>query len=201
MQNEIVFRILLLVLLVSFVLHRGMQTRRATPDKARVVKNLYLGTNQTLISALGLIAFISSLVYLISPSWIGFASLAFPNWLRFLGVVVALAGFGLMQWAQNSLGKNWSDTPVQLKEHSLTRNGPYRWVRHPIYTAFLLILSAPLVISANWLIGLSWILMTYLDVSARIEAEEEMLQNEFGQSFASYKERTGRLLPRISTNT
>lgn len=197
MENELLYRILLLALLVSFVLHRGLQTRRSTPDKTRVIKTLHLGTNQTVINGLSLIAFLSSLVYLIAPSWIGFAGLALPVWLRWLGVAVALAGFGLMQWAQNSLGKNWSDTPVQLKEHSLTRSGPYRWVRHPIYTAFLLILSAPLFVSANWLIGLSWMLMTYIDVSARIKAEEAMLQKEFGQSFASYKEKTGRLMPKI----
>lgn len=197
MQNESIYRILLLALLVSFVLHRGLQTRRSTPDKTQVVKKLELGTNQTPINALSLVAFGSSLIYLFNPSWIEFASFAFPVWLRWLGVAVALTGFGLMQWAQNALGKNWSDTPVQLKEHSLTRSGPYRWVRHPIYTAFLLILSSPLLITANWLIGLSWMLMTYLDVSTRIRAEEGMLQKEFGQSFEAYKERTGRLIPKI----
>jgi protein-S-isoprenylcysteine O-methyltransferase Ste14 len=98
---------------------------------------------------------------------------------------------------RTSLGRYWSDTPVQLKEHGFVTAGPYRWMRHPIYTGFLFILSAPLLITANWLVGLSWILATFIDVNARINAEERMLEEQFGTAFNAHKAQTGRLLPKL----
>jgi protein-S-isoprenylcysteine O-methyltransferase Ste14 len=197
MSNELIFRILLFVLLLSFVLHRGIQTRRRGPQKEQIVKTLDPGASEKIVGVLGVVALLSSAAYIISPSIVSWASLPFAPWLRYSGVALALTGFALLQWAQSALSSNWSDTPVKLKQHTLTVAGPYRWVRHPIYTAFLLILSAPLFLSANWLIGISWIAMTYLDVNARINAEEAMLRESFGDEFTAYTKRSGRLLPRL----
>jgi protein-S-isoprenylcysteine O-methyltransferase Ste14 len=198
MNTEFPFRILLAIVLFSFVVHRGVQTRRHAPGNERVKEILPNSTAQKIANLLAPVALISSLIYLLVPSWIGSASFTAPLWFRIIGIGLALGGFALMDWAQRTLGKNWSDTPVKLKAHSLTTHGPYAWVRHPIYAGFLLILAAPLFISANWLVGLSWILMTWLDVNARAVAEEAMLSATFGKTFSQYKSRTGRLLPRLN---
>lgn len=195
-MNESTYRILLLILLLAFIIHRGIQTRKAAPKASNVAKTLELGNAEKLANLLSLVALLSSAIYIAMPSWLGWAAFAAPTWLRWAGIAIALAGFALMTWAQSTLGKNWSDTPVQLRGHSLTTNGPYRWVRHPIYTGFLLILSAPLLITANWLVGLSWILATYLDINARIAAEEAMLRTIFAD-FSAYASKSGRLLPRL----
>jgi protein-S-isoprenylcysteine O-methyltransferase Ste14 len=129
------------------------------------------------------------------------ADLPFPAWLRWTGVGIALVGFMLLQWSQNTLGKNWSDTPRLLKEQSLVTSGPYRWVRHPIYTAFLLILGSTFLISANWMIGLTWIGMAVLEVASRISYEESLMLESFGDQYREYMKRTGRLLPRINVVT
>jgi protein-S-isoprenylcysteine O-methyltransferase Ste14 len=197
MTTEFIFRVLLLVLLASFVIHRGLQTRRRRPRQEQVAKKLETGSSEKIVGVLGLVALLSSAAYIFSPTLVAWAALPLPTWLRYAGVLLALAGFGLLQWAQTALSSNWSDTPVKLSHHTLTTNGPYRWVRHPIYTAFLLILSAPLLLAANWLVGLSWVAMTYLDVTARITAEETMLRETFGADFSAYATRTGRLLPKL----
>jgi protein-S-isoprenylcysteine O-methyltransferase Ste14 len=197
MSTELIFRILLFVLLVSFVLHRGIQTRRRGPQKQQIVKTLDTGGSEKIVGVLGVVALLSSAAYIISPSIVSWASLPFAPWLRYSGVALALTGFALLQWAQSALSSNWSDTPVKLKQHTLTVVGPYRRIRHPIYTAFLIILSTPLFLSANWLIGISWIAMTYLDVNVRINTEEAMLRETFGDEFTAYAKRSGRLLPRL----
>jgi protein-S-isoprenylcysteine O-methyltransferase Ste14 len=196
MQIEMLFRILVAVLLISFVVHRGLQTRQRTPDLKRVVRKLDTG-NQLIVALLSLIALASSLVYIFAPDWLVWANLPIPTWLRWLGVPLAVAGFGLLEWSQAALAKNWSDQPVQLADHTLTQTGPYAWIRHPIYTGFLLILSAPLLLSSNGLVGFAWIAATYLDLINRIRAEEEMLAESFGKKFTLYAAKTGRLLPRI----
>jgi protein-S-isoprenylcysteine O-methyltransferase Ste14 len=197
MMTEQIFRILLFILLVSFVGHRGIQNRRRGPQKEQIARTLDTRASDKIVGVLGIVALLSSASYIFFPGLVSWASLPFPTWLRYGGVALALSGFALLQWAQRALSSNWSDTPVKLKKHTLTVVGPYRWVRHPIYTAFLLILSAPLLLSANWLIGISWIAMTYLDVTARIDAEEAMLRESFGKEFTAYAKRSGRLLPRL----
>ena len=110
---------------------------------------------------------------------------------------MALAGFALLQWAQNALGKSWSDAPRMIKEQALVTSGPYQFIRHPIYAAFILILGSTLFVSANWLIGLAWTGMTMLEIASRISFEEKLMVEYFGDQYREYMQRTGRLLPRI----
>src|SRR4029453_15086827 len=110
------------------------------------------------------------------------------------GIGSALLGFALLQWAQDTLGKNWSDRPRMIQEQALIMSGPYQFIRHPIYTAFLLILGSTLLISANWLIGFAWLSMTTLEVASRIGFEENLMLEYFGDQYHEYMKRTGRLL-------
>ena len=82
-------------------------------------------------------------------------------------------------------------------EQTLITDGPYRIVRHPIYTAFIFILGSTLLISANWLIGLTWIGMTILEIVSRIHFEENLMLEYFGDQYREYMNRTGRLLPKL----
>ncbi len=63
-----------------------------------------------------------------------------------------------------------------------------------------MILGSPLLIAANWFIGLTWIGMTALDVRTRIRLEEALLLDRFGERYRSYQRVTGRLLPPIRRN-
>jgi len=146
---------------------------------------------------LGLTGFIAVLAYAINPTWLSWASLPFPGWLRWTGVGIALLGFALLQWAQNTLGKNWSDTPRMIKEQALITSGPYQFIRHPIYTAFLLILGSILFLSANWLIGSAWLGMTILELASRIRFEEGIMLEYFGDQYREYMKTTGKLLPKL----
>ena len=114
---------------------------------------------------------------------------------------IAILGFVVLQWAQTTLGKNWSDTPRMLKEQTLITSGPYHFVRHPIYTAFLLILGSTFLISANWMIGLAWIGMVVLEIASRIQFEESLMIEYFGDQYREYMKKTGRLFPRINVAT
>ena len=84
-----------------------------------------------------------------------------------------------------------------MKGQSLITNGPYQSIRHPIYTAFLLIMGSTLFISANWLVGLTWTGMTLLEITSRIGFEESLMLEYFGDQYREYMKRTGRLLPRL----
>ena len=196
-MDNIVFRAILAALLVGFVAHRSFYTRKVQHSTESVLEQPKPGRATQIANLLALPALLSSVIYVIAPAWMSWSALPLPLWLRWLGVGVALSGFTLLQWAQQSLGKNWSDEPRLVEGQEMISSGPYRWIRHPIYAAFLLILGSPLLISANWFVGGMWIGMTGLDVASRVRAEEAMMVGQFGEQYHAYMQRTGRLLPRL----
>jgi len=197
MQTENIFRIILPILIVAFIAHRGYYTKKSARPEKDTLKKREEGLVTKLAQILSLIGFVAMLIYVLNPNWLAWASLPFPLSLRWGGVGVALAGFVLLQWAQNTLGRSWSDTPRMMKEQTLITSGPYQFIRHPIYTAFILILGSTFFISANWLIGLTWAGMTLLDIASRIGFEESLMLEYFGDQYRDYMKKTGRLWPRI----
>lgn len=177
--------------------HRAYYTRKYTSAGQAPQQQIEENAVQKLFSLLAIPALIGLLAYVIQPGWMAWASLPMPVWLRWAGVVIALIGFALLQWAHNALGKNWSDIPGVQREHTLTTSGPYQWIRHPIYTAFILILGSTLLISANAFIGGLWLLMTVGDVFFRVRVEETLMAERFGAAYAEYAAHTGALFPWI----
>jgi len=196
MESETIFRILLAAVLIAFIAHRGYYSRKLARPDSQVVTARAASPLTVLANVLSVVALLATAIYLIAPGRLAWAALPLPTWTRWAGLGVSLAGFALLQWAHSALSRNWSDQPRLLADQTLVTTGPYHWVRHPIYTAFLLILSAPLLLSANWLVGLAWIGSTALEVGSRVRYEEALLAETFGASYESYTKTTGRLLPR-----
>ena len=197
MQTENIFRIILPILIVAFIAHRGYYTKRSARPEKDTLKKREEGLITKFAEGLSLIGFVAMLIYVLKPDWLAWASLSFPLWLRWIGVGIALTGFALLQWAQITLGRSWSDTPRMMKEQALITSGPYQFIRHPIYTAFILILGSTFFISANWLLGLTWAGMTILDIASRIGFEESLMVEYFGDQYREYMKKTGRLLPKV----
>jgi len=197
METQTIFRIILPILIVAFIAHRGYYVKTKSRPEDATLKKREEGIASKIAGLLGMAGFLSMLTYVINPKWLAWADLSLPVWLRWTGVGIALLGFALLQWAQVTLANSWSDTPRMMKEQTLITSGPYQFIRHPIYTAFLLILGATLFISSNWLIGLCWVGMTMLEVVSRIGFEEALMLEYFGEQYREYIKKTGRLLPRL----
>jgi protein-S-isoprenylcysteine O-methyltransferase Ste14 len=197
MQTETIFRILLPVLIFTFVAHRGYYASKHKETAESTVKKRKEGLASNIAGLIGLVGLTSTLAYIIQPNWVSWASLPLPLWLRWSGLGFALAGFALLQWSQNTLGENWSDNPRMIKGQGLITSGPYRLIRHPIYAAVYLILGPTFLLSANWLIGLAWIGMNALEVTSRIRYEESLMLEYFGDQYREYMKRTGSLFPKV----
>ncbi len=197
MQSEVEFRVLLALVMVAFVAHRGYYHRkcRVFAEGATDAERGKLAS--AVAGALGVVGLLATIVYLVDARWLTWSAVPLPSWLRWAGLVTALAGFVLLHRAQRALGTNWSESPRLLDGQSLVAEGPYRSIRHPIYTAFLLILAAPSLLSANWFIGSAWLAMTGLEVSSRIRIEEDLMTSRFGDRYRCYQAVTGALLPRL----
>ncbi len=142
----------------------------------------------------GLLLWISTIAYLFDPSLMPWTTVPLPSWVRWTGVAMGGLCSLLMYWTLSSLGKNLTDTVVTRTEATLVTHGPYRWVRHPFYVTAALLMTSVTVLSANWLIGLSSLLVLTL-LAIRTPKEEQMLIERFGDQYRDYMSRTGRFIP------
>src|SRR5262249_2095243 len=116
---------------------------------------------------------------------------------QWLGAALAAAGIAICFWARWHLGTNWSGT-VTLKEgHELIRTGPYRAIRHPIYTGILLALLGTAV-QIGQLRGFIAVLIALGSFYVKARREESFLAQEFGERFTTHLQHTGMFLPRFS---
>jgi protein-S-isoprenylcysteine O-methyltransferase Ste14 len=151
---------------------------------------------QAALLGLASLASIPAALYAFSEA-IDFAHLPLPGILRILGGLLFLGGDLLFYAAHRALKKNWSAQVEIQAGHTLVTDGPYRRVRHPMYTALFLIGAGMLLLSASWLAGGPFLLAFTLLYLTRVEAEERLLRAHFGAAYEAYMQRTGRLLPKL----
>ena len=133
-------------------------------------------------------------------SWLGtdllaFADRALPTPLRLAGFGLGLGALALLAWVHATLGANFSPRLELQAAHTLVRAGPYRRVRHPMYTAGLLLTVAMGLVTGNLLVGGLPLGMLILLIALRLPDEEAMLEARFGEDYHAYKAESGRLTP------
>lgn len=112
-------------------------------------------------------------------------------------VAMTVAGLLFSVWARLTLGSNWSGTVTIKTGHELIRRGPYKFIRHPIYTGMLAALLAT-AITQRLVSGLLGFAIIYFALYRKARREEIFLGQEFGDAFAEHQEHTGMFLPRFS---
>ncbi len=144
----------------------------------------------------GLSLFVSTLTYLVYPPAMAWSQIPLMQGARWLGLAVAIFSVGLLFCTLSALGKNLTDTVAVRANHSLVLTGPYRWVRHPYYVSFGLLIVSAMLLSANWFVGATGFLALALLV-IRTPIEEQMLVKRFGKDYLVYMEKTPRFIPTI----
>jgi protein-S-isoprenylcysteine O-methyltransferase Ste14 len=113
--------------------------------------------------------------------------------LQTLGVIVFLGGLGLAVWARVHLGRNWGMPMTEKAEPELVTSGPYRFVRHPIYSGILLgLVGTALAINLYLLLAFG-VALAYFAYCARVE--ERLLTASFPSTYPSYRMHTKMLIP------
>jgi protein-S-isoprenylcysteine O-methyltransferase Ste14 len=129
-------------------------------------------------------------------SWLREQLLAHTRPVYAAGLALGMAGAALSIYSRAILGRNWSAS-VQLKhDHELIQSGPYRFVRHPIYTGFLLLFLGSAIMIGEWrgLISVAIVLVSFL---RKLRLEEAWLGRHFGPAYQEYRHRTKALIPAV----
>ena len=197
MEEEQTFRIILFICLAVFlpvgIYHRlKSQATRERLDRRQEGVLMLVS-----LRLCGLLTWIGLFAWLMNAAWISRFSMPLPIWLRWVGAGTLPVFVLLISWVFRSLGKNLTDTVVTRAEHTLVTTGPYRWVRHPFYSAAFFFFVAASLMSANWYLAVAGGLASVL-LAMRTRTEEAKLIERFGDEYLAYMQRTGKFFPRLA---
>jgi protein-S-isoprenylcysteine O-methyltransferase Ste14 len=116
--------------------------------------------------------------------------------IHYLGLVLTCAGLAFTVWARAILGRNWSAIVTIRQDHRLVRQGPYRWVRHPIYSGLLLAMLGTAICFGE-LRGLIGVALGLVGFWLKARLEETFLIEQFGSEYTEYKKEVKALIPSI----
>ncbi|MCC7018484.1 MAG: isoprenylcysteine carboxylmethyltransferase family protein [Ardenticatenales bacterium] len=148
-----------------------------------------------LVLGLPMLALIAA--YFVRPGILAFADVPMPTAARAVGIALGIGGLALLWWVQRTLGDNFHSVLHVRKGHTLVTDGPYRYVRHPMYTTFYIIAAAYFLMTGNLVIAALWTVPLTSILLVRTRREEATMRAEFGSAYADYAARTGRFVPRF----
>ena len=164
--------------------------RTRTPVKRRLSRSSFF-----------LYGFVWVAIWIILVNWFFPSILAekiVPDGIGFTlaGLVITVAGLAFAVWARIHLGTNWSGMPTIREQHTLTRTGPYRFVRHPIYSGIILGLFGTAV-GIGYAVVFCCVLLVFVLFVIKFRMEEQFLEEEFGEEYARYRKDVKALIPYV----
>ncbi len=195
-MDELFFRISAAAILFTAVGVSIYFRRKADKETGEKIARKVDGTAMmAIIKVGGLILWAAPLVFIFYPPWMAWSKAGLPAEVRCIGIGTGIACVPLIYWLFSSIGNNISPTSATRKEHKLVTSGPYRWIRHPLYTIGAATFISFGLIADNWFIALLGILV-FIVMAVRTPREEANLIEKFGDEYREYMKRTGRFLPR-----
>lgn len=193
MENDF-WKLSFFILLLVWLSIRAVFKKNALKTKIKIKRRVII---ERVLVSLNLVSIVFLPLYIVFSTTLDCASMHLPPAVRFIALCVYALNLGLFAWCHISLGGNWSGVLEIKKGHKLIQKGPYKNIRHPMYTHFwLLIISQGLLLDNSIVLiyGLfAWGILYFI----RVSEEEKMMITEFGKEYKEYMKRTGRLLPKF----
>jgi protein-S-isoprenylcysteine O-methyltransferase Ste14 len=178
---------------VEIVVRAPISRRQRNEPKSsqRVTKR-----ERILLALLFVAMFFVPLIYA-ATDWLDFANYSLPAWAGWLGVAILGGGLVVFWRAHADLGLNWSPSLEIREKHELITRGIYSYIRHPMYASqWLWVFAQPLLLH-NWIAGFLNLIVFLFFYPMRVQAEEELMLEQFGEEYRSYMEKVGAVFPRI----
>ena len=189
---EMSFKIATAVLVILYsILRRIYEYQYQGVPHASATQSL----RQKVLYGLVTFAWVPIAAYLATP-WLDVFAFPLPAWIRIIGEILLLASMLLFYVCHRELGRNWSPKLEISEDHRLITSGPYQSVRHPMYTSFFLFGLGLLLATANLMVGGFYLVAMFTLYVERVDEEEALMIEQFGDAYREYMQRTGRLLPR-----
>ncbi|GJQ37180.1 MAG: isoprenylcysteine carboxyl methyltransferase [Anaerolineaceae bacterium] len=204
---EIFFKIAFFVIFFSFAYVMTAYSKKAKAGKEDKTTRMKMHNENEvplllkLRTIFGIPFYLGILVWTFAPKFMAWSAIPFPAWVRWAGLGLGIFAIWLNAWSHktlsNKLGAEFDPAMRLLKVPALVTEGPYARMRHPIYLAFLLMQTAVLFLTSNWLIGFSGLAIIISVIAIRVPEEERLLIEQFGEQYQNYMKHSGSLLPKI----
>jgi protein-S-isoprenylcysteine O-methyltransferase Ste14 len=112
-------------------------------------------------------------------------------------MILGPASVALVWASAHTLGKQWRMEAAISADHKLIQTGPYRWLRHPIYTSMFGLLMATAAAYTWWPMWVAGAVAFIVGTEIRVRAEEQLLERHFGDEFRQYRARVRAYLPLV----
>jgi protein-S-isoprenylcysteine O-methyltransferase Ste14 len=194
-MNEITYKIFLAVLVVAMNLIRLYYMKRYGKLHNKV-EEIAPVREKRLTQMMTVALAVPGLLWLFTP-WLSFGQFALPDGVRITGFVIGAYGMWWFYRIHKTLGDNWSPVLEIRREHTLITGGPYRYVRHPMYSDMILWAVSFVLITANWFYAITLCVGLTILFAVRIPDEERLMIERFGEQYKAYMKRTKRLIPGV----
>lgn len=154
------------------------------------------GRTLIVLRLLALVGFLPLLLWLVNPAWVQWARFPAPDWLRMAALVGAIAIVPAFVWLFRAIGLNISPRETTREGHRLIVRGPYRYIRHPLYSFGLVFYGLLALVSAQWWLA-AVLAICFVALVWRTGREEANLVARFGDDYRRYMAQTGRFFPRL----
>lgn len=131
----------------------------------------------------------------VATGWPSITDYPFRPLQAWLGIAAAVAALAMFYLTHRTLGRMWSVSLDVREGHELITDGVYRYVRHPMYSAFWLWALAQALLLPNWIAGFAGLAGFGTLYFFRVRHEEELMLEAFGDSYRRYMSRTKRVIP------
>jgi protein-S-isoprenylcysteine O-methyltransferase Ste14 len=191
-SSDFIFRLVCGSLLI---LQTGIRSWKIFRENTADIRRYIDHEKQAILMRLSGGAMLLAYLYVFLPDTSNFG-FTLPVILRWAGAVLMLTGDLIFLVARLEMGRFWSAEMTIQADHRLIETGIFRFIRHPMYSGFLIFGLGLIFLSAN-LFGCFYLPVVAVLIFNRLPQEEQMMQEQFGEVYTQYKSRTHALIPGI----
>lgn len=198
MNPERYFQLAFLALFITTLTIAGAGARTAARTHGSSLNQLTNEVRGLIIAraTLGLVFYAAVGMWVFAPARWGWTRMGWPATARIAAAILCIPVLIFFRWAFATLGPNYRGGVGLYERHMLVTHGPYRFVRHPIYMSFVALMFLSTLLTDNWLLGLSGVLLVLTIALVRSPVEDRELEGRFGAEWQEYSRRTPAYVPR-----
>ena len=191
-MDEIIWKILFMIVWIGGGIVRNPHMKKY--KKTEKINSRKTAREKFLVFLAAVGMMIVPMICVFTP-WLNSFNMGLSDWVRWLGTICFGFGMVLFWRAHKTLGRNWSPVLEIRKDHKLITGGPYKYVRHPMYTQIWIWVLCQGLILSNWVVMIVGILTWSVLYFIRLPEEEKMMIEEFGEEYKDYMKRTKKIIP------